>query len=358
MTSVSIRSSFRHLSWALILAVLVWVVSSAVQAQQLWQANVGAQSHDQGRQAFAFLPNELWIFAGDSITWTSRSDEGHTVSFLEQTATGASTAGTSRPSFTAGCTAGGQGGATITTPSGSSFNGTQCVNGGRFVNGGAYTVKFPVAGNYKLVCLIHRDMTGVVHVLGALPVPHDQRFYDDVAADQARQIISDTDRDRDRGDGDRDDHGDSSRNVVTMNGELVATAGGRQYLGVLRFSPDTIRVHVGETVEYANRDPTEPHTITFVPAGGTAPGAGSLVGVTDPDSDFDRHGTLPNLVACGAASSCFSSGLIGAGLQDQTAQTALGLTRAQVTFTTPGTYDYFCLLHSDVGMKGTVVVVP
>jgi plastocyanin len=82
MTSLSIRSRFRHLPWALILAVLVLIVPSAVQAQQLWQANVGAQSPDQGRQAFAFLPNELWIYAGDSIMWTSHTDEGHTVSFL------------------------------------------------------------------------------------------------------------------------------------------------------------------------------------------------------------------------------------------------------------------------------------
>jgi plastocyanin len=227
------------------------------------------------------------------------------------------------------------------------------VNGGRFVNGAAYTVTFPTAGNYKLVCLIHRDMTGVVHVLGALPVPHDQAFYDDEAADQGRRIISDTDHVRDR-----DDYGDSFRNVVITTGELVATGGGRQYLSILRFLPDTIRVHVGETVDWANLDPTEPHTITFVPAGGTTPGAGAPVGVTDPDSDVDRHGTLPNAVFCGAASGCFSSGIIGAALQDQTAQTALGVTRTQVTFTTPGIYDYFCILHSDVGMKGKVVVLP
>ena len=35
-----------------------------------WKATVGAQSHDKGRQALAFLPNELWIHAGDSIAWT------------------------------------------------------------------------------------------------------------------------------------------------------------------------------------------------------------------------------------------------------------------------------------------------
>jgi len=50
---------------------------------------MGAESQDEGRQAMAFLPNELWIHAGDSVTWTSGAHEGHTLTFLKQTATGA-----------------------------------------------------------------------------------------------------------------------------------------------------------------------------------------------------------------------------------------------------------------------------
>ncbi len=34
------------------------------------------------KQAIAFLPNEMWIHAGDSITWTSASGDIHTVSFF------------------------------------------------------------------------------------------------------------------------------------------------------------------------------------------------------------------------------------------------------------------------------------
>jgi hypothetical protein len=37
-----------------------------------------------------------------------------------------------------------------------------------------YTVKFPTPGNFKFVCLIHRDMTGVIHVLTtAASLPHN-----------------------------------------------------------------------------------------------------------------------------------------------------------------------------------------
>src|SRR5262245_51487711 len=76
---------------ALILAVLV--ISGSAQAQ--WQAAVGAQSGDLAKQGIAFLPNEMWIHAGDSITWTFLTDEPHTVSFLKN--------GQIRPPDRAGC---------------------------------------------------------------------------------------------------------------------------------------------------------------------------------------------------------------------------------------------------------------
>ena len=75
----SIRCSPVFLS-LLVLAVLG--VPPTVQAQQTWNATVGAESKDMGRQVVAFLPNEIWIHAGDSITWTFASDDIHTVTFL------------------------------------------------------------------------------------------------------------------------------------------------------------------------------------------------------------------------------------------------------------------------------------
>ena len=38
------------------------------------------------------------------------------------------------------------------------------------------------AGNYKLVCLVHANMTGVVHVLNVSePLPYDQAAYDQLS---------------------------------------------------------------------------------------------------------------------------------------------------------------------------------
>jgi plastocyanin len=227
---------------------------------------VGAQSNDKGRQALAFLPNEIWIHAGDSITWRFDADELHTVTFIPDSET--------RPFFQ-----------TIPgSPNGSQFPDPKAPDvtvvsspGGfadlgnhvppAFVKGATFTVNFPTAGNFKQVCLFHNNMTGVVHVLDAsLELPHDQAFYDRQAADQRRDLLSD-----------RDGvvaacqhrcecaaHDSLKARVVTAGiGEISATAGGTQTLSVLRFLADQIYIRAGDTVEWTNQDPVTPHTVTF-----------------------------------------------------------------------------------------------
>jgi plastocyanin len=340
--------------------VFVALMMPTAQAQMTWKVSLGAQSNDMANQAMAFLPNELWIYQHDSITWTSNTNESHTVSFLKQASGGSPSVNTTRPNAGAGCTGGNQGGLSSATSDPSSFDGGSCVNSGVKVIGQSYTVTFPSTGNYKFVCLIHRDMTGVVHVLPlSATLPYVQSDYDKLAADQTKDLINDLDSAKAQ-----NDNPGTGTNQVVATGELVATGGGKAYLAIMRFLPTKIVVHAGETVEWTDVNPAEPHTVTFSPAGtvGTPlePGAGALIGVT-PDDDGARHGTLPNkagtAVACGLGTSCFSSAIIGPANQDQTAQTAIGITRARVTFTTPGTYDYYCILHEDLGMRGTVVVL-
>jgi len=65
----------------LTLAVSIFPLA-ADAAAKTWYATVGAESDDLGSQGWAFLPNELWIHKGDSVTWTFASDEPHTVTFL------------------------------------------------------------------------------------------------------------------------------------------------------------------------------------------------------------------------------------------------------------------------------------
>ena len=146
---------------------------------------------------------------------------------------------------------------------------------------------------YKLVCLVHANMNGTVHVLPAsMSLPHTQSFYDTQASDQAKDLINDADGAIEEA----CDFGPGA-NAVVMHGEIIATAGGRQYLSILRFRPGKIVIHVGDTVEWMNTDPTEPHTVTFgnpsfTPVNVTTAADGSLQSSISSTSAAVRSGIL------------------------------------------------------------------
>lgn len=314
---------------ALVIGLLI--VPQVVQAQ--WHATVGAQSRNKGRQALAFLPNEIWIHAGESITWDFVTDEIHTITFLKSSQV--------RPPFPVGCPGFSSDPAT--------FDGSTCVTTPPLVNGSSFTVNFPKAGNFKLVCLVHGNMTGAVHVLpSADPLPHNQRFYDNQAEDERQALLTDRDAEREGEGHEAHSHG----NEVTAGvGEVVATAGGSHTLSIMRFMEPITVIHAGETVEWANTDPVTPHTITFgVEPANPIPPAGTFTH----DADGALHATI------NSASDSVHSGFIVAAPQERTglAQSPLGNTRFRITFTHAGVFPYICALHDDLGMKGKVIVLP
>jgi plastocyanin len=331
----TIRSS-ALLRWVLALAVMI--CPQVVHAQ--WHATVGAQSKDLGRQALAFLPNEIWIHAGENITWTVATDEIHTVSFLK--------AGQPRLPFAVGCPG--------FSASPSTFDGSTCVTTPPLVKGQTFTVNFPTAGNYKLVCLVHANMSGAIHVLPLTdPLPHNQAFYDERAEIERRDLLSDDDHGH-HGDHDRDDRiGENSkfrRDEVTAGvGEIVATGGGSESVSVMRFLHHETVIHVGETVEWTNLDPVTSHTITFgVEPANPIPPSGNVT----PDKDGALHATI------NSTADSVHSGFIVSAPQERIGlpQAPIGTTRFRITFTHAGTYAYICALHDGLGMKGKVIVLP
>jgi plastocyanin len=351
---------------------LALFVAPRASCAATWKATVGAQSTDEGIQALAFLPNELWVHAGDSITWTFPAHEIHTVTFLKQD-TNPEQLRPNRPGAPGG-------GCPGTTPDGSSFNGSTCVTSGDdlFVDGATYTVTFPTAGNFKLVCLVHNNMTGAVHVLDPKEkLPHKQAFYNDQAHERQTELLSDgasledqattPEQERHGEHQHKSDMSQGSEDAVTAGiGEIVATGGGPDTVSVMRFLQDSIVVRVGDTVEWTNLDPVTPHTVTFgfaiEPAPPQPPSAGVSV-----DTDGARHAAL-------ASPADLHSGFLVAALQDRgppppplappeppaavapLPQSPLTVTRFRVTFTKPGTFNYRCILHDDLGMVGQVIV--
>jgi plastocyanin len=399
--------------WLLALALIAIPINSQGQ----WKARAGAELPDcmhggagddllasgcATAQAMAFVPNELWIHQNDTVTWTMATDEAHTVTFLSQPLPAAPggpyPAAQQRPSNAVGCTAFGA----PASPNNSSYDpngqlGLQCVHSGAAASGGAlqaygdtFTVKFPTQGNFKFVCLIHSSMNGTVHVLDpSATLPYQQTAYDLQGVGRTLNLTTNV-----------------VPNDLILNGfshiytvgKVVATGGGWQYGSEFRFLDPTGRVITksspmvvkrGQTVEFTNLDPVEPHTITFgcptddadCPVGG-GPGAfvdtnGSfgtaadgarfavMNGPFDPANEQVRDpGSVDEI----------NSGLLIAQAQDRAtgtsplsgtpgtsvglAQVSPTLNRFRVTFNALGSYRFICELHDEVGMIGWVKVVP
>jgi plastocyanin len=313
--------------WLLFAAVMVAV---SLQAET-WHATVGTQDENKGRQVVAFLPNELWIHAGDSIEWRVKTDEPHTITFL--------TAGQIRKPFDIGCPGYSSGAAIVD-------DGSTCVSSPPLVSGQSFSVMFTSPGNFKLVCLVHPDQTGVVHVLETnAALPHGQEFYDREAASQANELLADLAHLQ------GNSHAASANDVVVGTGKTLATGGGHNSISLMRFMQPELVIRAGSTVEWTNDDPSLPHTITFgsEPANPMPPSGNVSV-----DADGALHATISS------TADSVHSGFILSAPQDEigSPQTPLAPTRFRITFTKPGVYPYICVLHDELGMKGRIIVLP
>jgi plastocyanin len=305
-----------------------------------WQLQVGAQNGDKAHQALAFLPNEVWIHSGDSITWTFQTNEIHTVTFLQP--------GQVRPSRFVGC----PGAPSGVTPDFSVFDGTTCINSGVVSNSSmlpgppTYTVVFPVTGSFKLVCLAHPNMTATIHVLAlSTPLPHDQAFYDKQAERQGTDLLSYAMASA---------HNHSGSSYVTAGvGNIRGNGGGTQTVSIMRFMSATKVIHVGETVEWTSEEAVTNHTITFGPEPAPLNQIPPSANVTT-DADGARHAFISS------PSDAVHSGFITQPPQDRIGlpQAPLSATRFRVTFTQPGAYQYKCVLHDELGMVGEIIVLP
>jgi len=335
-------------------ALLIALLLPFAALADTWQIHVGAQNGDRAHQALAFLPNEIWIHATDSITWSFPTNEVHTVTFLAL--------GQVRPNRFTGCAGGlppdGR------TPDFSVFENNACVNSGVLTNadGKTYTIIFPATGNFKLVCLAHPNMTATVHVLDlGMPLPHDQAFYDRRADRQRADLLSDANasahvhRD-DHANADDNDHGNDNNAVVAGTGKIIGTAGGTETASVMRFMDAVKVIHVGETVEWTTAEAVTNHTITFGPEPDNQHQIPPSSNVTM-DADGGRHAYLSS------PSDAVHSGFITELPQDRIGLTQApfnlnSATRFRATFTQPGIYQYKCVLHDELGMVGAIIVLP
>lgn len=309
-----------------VVACALLLATGRATAATTWQASVGADTPDHAIQANAFLPRDITVDVGDTVTWTLRSGEIHTLTFLS---------GAPRPPLIIPSGPGIAFNPVAVAPAGGpTYDGTTFTNSGLLaVPGQAFSLTFTAPGDFDFVCLVHATMTGVMHVAPAgTPYPHNQAFYDRQATPEAARIIA---TGRALAGQARADVG-GGNGVVAGTGQLFDT----HSVADLRFYPDRKVAHVGDTVTWTNDDPETPHTVTF----GTEPPGGLLGAFAPAGTDGPGHGTISS------PSQSVNSGFIGADLPFGT--------QFRATFTMPGVYAYFCALHDDLGMTGEVVVLP
>jgi plastocyanin len=340
VSGASVRRRFGVLGAATVLAtVALGTLAPATSAQSTLTVGVGVGDGTVAGQAF--LPGDVTVLVGDSVTFSITSDEPHTITFGEGPAD-------APPPFwpVAGFTAPPADAPPPYDLGVATYTGTEFLNTGVLPGKtSSATVEFSTAGTFPFFCAIHPGMAGQVTVVESGTATTQAE------ADAAGQETSDlllgqvdamrADRLAATSSTDNAD-GTTTWNVFTDGGTTEAgplPGGGTGFLELLEFTPPTIEIGAGDTIHW---EASAPHSVTFIPDG------------VDPATVFPTEEA--------------SFGPLGGATYDGTAPTSSGVlvfpidpstpppTEYVLTFPTAGTYPFFCILHSSLGQLGTVVV--
>jgi plastocyanin len=325
--------------------VLAFGVLAATDAAQpggmTWKVAIGGEAPDHGIQANLFAPKSITINAGDTVTWTMGAVYDHTVTFLS----GAKPPDPFVPE---------QGGKKLRfnplvafPQGGSTYAGKGMASSGFLHLKGNYSLTFTKPGRYEYLCLLHPGMTAAVVVQPAgKKLPATQADYDTVAAQQVgaalrqgRALVA-------------------SAKITTTKGKtgtvyttsLVGSIGAR--VAVVRFIPETLTIKAGDSVRWLMKDPTELHAVTF---SGPQQPPDFVVQEPQPQGPPKLYFN-PKVAFRGGGPTHKGDGYYSSGFLELESP-GPDHKSYTLTFTKPGTYTYWCVVHLDQGMKGTVQVL-
>jgi plastocyanin len=203
------------------------------------------------------------------------------------------------------------------------------------------TVKFTKAGTFKVYCDLHPGMAATVTVAkkGAkIPTAKQDAAAIKKQADAAVKAAKDLDKTN------------PGANTVDLG---VSAKGGVEYFGM---APSTLTVPAGTVVKFQmTKKSYDAHTATFGPGNIEDP-ASYLGGIAASFESpaIDPKGTYPSDVTPVAISpTLHGNGFWNSGVLDAASASPLPES-SSVTFSTPGSYKFYCLIHPF--MVGTVVV--
>jgi len=304
-------------------------LAGTAQAASTLNVDVGVGSGTVSGNVYA--PGDVTILVGDSVKFTTASDEPHTITI------GNGPAGVPPPEWPETGFAG------TVPPFPETATLTATYNGTGFLNtflwkGSTATVTYTSPGAFGVICAIHPGMAATVNVV-ATGATTTQAEADTKAAATRTAILGAVDSleqattaqvtETKRSDG--TSRWDIFTNSIQPPGPQPG--GGTGFLELMRFVPPSLSIGAGDTVKWTA---TAPHTVTF-PATGQDP------------TTIDPFGTPATTKTVYDGTSFYNSALLATGAPGVPSTFAL-------TFLTPGTFSYVCALHQFLGQTGKIVV--
>lgn len=297
-----------------------------------WTVIVGGASADTSIYANAFFPQTIEIGVGDTVTWTF---EGfHDIAFLS---------GGAAPPFAVPEGNKMYWNPLILFPAGdSTYDGTGFHGSGVPGPDGklSYTLTFTKPGRYSYICAIHSGMQGTV-IVGDKATGTPAAALQRGRAEQAATLAAGRSRFANL---------HVERHGTTFVVPLVGNS--HERYSVLRFTREPLVIPRGATVTWTMRDTFEIHTVTFT-SGEQPP----QFAVPEPQPSGPPKLLInPKAAAPTTTTQYDGTGYVNSGMLFPPGNPGKLPSSFSLTFTTPGRYEYWCLIHADVGQRGTIVV--
>lgn len=300
-------------------AVLLLGVGGANAQENTLTIRAGSGSN--GNWVNLFLPKDVTILTGDTLSWRVESGEPHSITFILGEPPAGDLPVTPSP---------------VTIPDDGPVVNSDIIFGGNPANPPTFDATFSEAGTYDYLCIIHPFMTGTVTVLD----PDDPEA-DSADTQESADARGDLEEAPALAEGQQNDAavrarvpaavtqpGGTKEYSVILGGETRDTQQNIMY-------PASLSLTAGDTIRFINETPI-PHSATF---GEMPPG--------DPFAAPPTENTDPG------------NGVVHTGLFTATGEPPATTPDSRViTFSKPGTYDFYCLLHPEMQGSVTVAAAP
>jgi plastocyanin len=336
MLPIIARARTLGLSMALATAGIgvVATIPASASTQLTWNITVGGENFASFASLNRFYVSDITVHPGDTINFNWQGF--HTVTFNPPA--GKSVLDYVFPPGLTGST-------TLDTPT-TFVNGTPSGGGPGSPPPPPFTMTIGTNlpnGTYHFQCMLHQYMHGAIHVTrGELPHTDGEnktRANAQIAADVARSVAL-------------------NNALLRRDREDVALVGaGDHTIDFINYYPSEVRVQAGEAVTFKLADFGDPHSVTFGYANAPLSPPGEIISSAPSPATYSGGNLNSGYLMSKSMFKYWNLAGVVPGFTRRSEYT--------ITFTTPGTYGFYCTIHGGilpdgtvVGMSGHVTVLP